>query len=93
MGSREFIEFRRSLRRSAGLFMLRLNISNSAASTTRSAATGYLFSVFSRRQRRPNRSKSQIRLERGRTLRPVAQAGCLREMASSRCPGAELMWT
>ena len=30
----------RSLKRSAGIFMLRLNISNSAATTTRSAATG-----------------------------------------------------
>ena len=39
MRSREFKEFRRSLRHSAGLFMLRLNLSNSAAITTRSAAT------------------------------------------------------
>ena len=34
-----FIEFRRSLRHSAGLFMSRPNLSNSAATTTRSAAT------------------------------------------------------
>ena len=39
MRSREFIEFRRSLRRSAGLVMLRLNLSNLAATTTQTAAT------------------------------------------------------
>src|SRR6516165_6311233 len=37
MRSREFIEFRRSLRHSAELFMLRPNLSNSAARTTRSS--------------------------------------------------------
>jgi hypothetical protein len=37
--SREFMPFCRSLRRSTRLFMLRLNLSNSAATATRSAAT------------------------------------------------------
>jgi hypothetical protein len=36
---RDLNGFRRSLRRSAGSFMLRLNLSNSAATATRSAAT------------------------------------------------------
>jgi hypothetical protein len=60
--SREFIKYPTSLRRPAGSFMLQLNISNSAVTTTGSAASGYLSCVFSRRQRRPNQSKSQIRL-------------------------------